>query len=211
MTNLEKLEELVVRSEQERHQREQEAKQREQEAACRKQEFDQQSKERDHRFEIHHREMYEEFYDMTKTLGLFAESMVQPSIVPIFAERGLVLTEVSARISSRRNGGTMEIDVVGAGPEAVVAIEAKSRLLTEYVRDYLKRLPNFFDYFPRFNGLTFYGAVAGLSVDPSAARYAYKNRLFVLVPAAYLVQIWNDERFIPRTFGGPEKKRTRCT
>lgn len=155
--------------------------------------------------------MYTEFYDMIKMLVMFAESMVHPSTIPIFAERGLVLTEVSARISARRNGGTMEIDVLGAGPEAVVAIEAKSRLLTEDVKDYLKRLPKFFEYFPRFNGLTLYGAVAGLSVDPSAARYAYKNGLFVLEPAAYLVQIWNDESFIPRTFGGPEKKRTRRT
>ncbi len=204
MTNLEKLEELIVRSEQERRQREQKAAE---EAARRKQEFDQQVKEWDRRFEKHR----QEYYGLTKTLGLFAESMVQPSVVPIFAERGLKLTEVSARISSRRNGGTMEIDVLGIGPEAIVAIEAKSRLLTEYVKDYLKRLPKFFDYFPRYNGLTLYGAVAGLSVDPSAARYAYKNGLFVLEPAAYLVQIWNDESFIPRTFGGPEKKRTRRT
>lgn len=201
MTTLEKLEELILRNE----------KEAAKEAVRRKQEFDQQVKEGDHRFEIHRREMYTEFYDMIKMLGMFAESMVHPSTIPIFAERGLVLTEVSARISARRNGGTMEIDVLGAGPEAVVAIEAKSRLLTEDVKDYLKRLPKFFEYFPRFNGLTLYGAVAGLSVDPSAARYAYKNGLFVLEPAAYLVQIWNDESFIPRTFGGPEKKRTRRT
>jgi hypothetical protein len=41
------------------------------------------------------------------------------------------------------------------------------------------------------------------------ARYAYKKGLFVLVPAGNLVRIWNDEKFVPRTFGEPEKKRTR--
>jgi len=48
-----------------------------------------------------------------------------------------------------------------------------------------------------------------LSVEDSVARYAYKNGLFVLVPAGNLVRIWNDENFIPRTFGAPEKTRAR--
>jgi len=166
-------------------------------------------KEHARRYEIERKEMRDQLYGLTKTLGLFAESMVYPSTIPIFAERGLVLTDVFARSTARRNGGTMEIDVLGAGPEAVVAIETKSRLTTPYVREFLERLPHFFEYFPRFSGLKLYGAVAGLSVEDSVARYAYKNGLFVLVPAGHLVQIWNDKNFIPRTFGAPEKKSAR--
>jgi len=197
MTTLEKLEELIYRNAQETDRR--------------LQENAESIKERSRQFEIERQEMREQLYGLTETLGLFAESMVHPSTIPIFAERGLVITDVSARLTARRNGGTMEIDVLGFGPEAVVAIETKSRLRTEYVKDFLKRLPHFFDYFPRFSGLKLYGAVVGLSVETSVARYAYKNGLFVLVPAGNLVQIWNDKNFIPRTFGVPEKKRARRT
>jgi len=153
--------------------------------------------------------MREQYYDLIKSLGFFAEIMVHPSTMPLFTQRGILLNGVSCRLTAQRNSDTMEIDVLGTGPEAVVAIETKSRLRTEYVKDFLKRLPHFFEYFPRFSGLKLYGAVAGLSVETSVARYAYKNGLFVLVPAGNLVQIWNDENFIPRTFGGLEKKRVR--
>ncbi|MDZ7360248.1 MAG: DUF3782 domain-containing protein [candidate division KSB1 bacterium] len=202
MTILEKLEELIYRSSQD-------AAQRSQEIDRRFQETDRLFKERTRQYEIERKEMREQLYGLTKTLGLFAESMVHPSTIPLFTARGLVLTEVQARLSARRNGGTMEIDVLGAGPEAVVAIEAKSRLTTDGVKDFLKRLPHFFEYFPRYRGLKLYGAVAGLSVEASVARYACKQGLFVLVPAGNLVRIWNDENFIPRTFGPPAKKRAR--
>lgn len=224
MTTLEKLEELIYRNAQETdrrlretdrrlqeadRRRAEEATQRSLEAERRFQENERLLKERARQFELERKEMREQLYGLTKTLGLFAESMVHPSTIPLFTARGLLLTEVQARSSARRNGGTMEIDVLGAGPEAVVAIEAKSRLTTDGVKDFLKRLPQFFEYFPRYRGLKLYGAVAGLSVEASVARYAYKQGLFVLVPAGNLVRIWNDENFSPRTFGPPEKKRAR--
>ena len=52
------------------------------------------------------------------------------------------------------------------------------------------------------------GAVAGMSVDESVARYAYKQGLFVLAPSGENMQLVNDEEFMPRTFGGPDKKKT---
>jgi len=204
MTTLEKLEDLIYRSAQE-------TAQRSRETDLRFQETDRLLKEHARQYEIERDEMRKQFYGLTKSLGLFAESMVYPSTIPLFAQRGIALTGVSSRLKARRNGGTMEIDVLGVGPETVVAIEAKSRLETDYVKDFLEQLPNFFDYYPLYRGLKLYGAVAGLSVDASAARYAYKKGLFVLVPAGELVQIWNDENFIPRTFGAPEKKRARRT
>jgi len=143
MTTLEKIEELIYRSAQE-------AAQRSREIDRRFQENERLLKERAREFELERKEMREQLYGLTKTLGLFAESMVYPSTIPIF-----------------------------------------------------------FEYFPRFSGLKLYGAVAGLSVEDSVARYAYKNGLFVLVPAGQLVQIWNDANFIPRTFGVTEKTRPR--
>jgi len=196
VNTLEKLEELIYRAAQETDRRQQEAdrrlqetdrhlqeldRRRAEEATQRFQENERWLKERARQFEIARKEMREQLYGLTETLGLFAESMVHPSTIPIFTARGLVLTEVQARLSARRNGGTMEIAVLGAGPEAVVAIETKSRLRTEYIKDFLKRLPHFFEYFPRYRGLKLYGAVAGLSVEASEepktpSRFRDQNR-----------------------------------
>ena len=159
------------------------------------------------RFEIEPQEMREQYYDLIKSLGLFAEIMVHPSTMPLFTQRGILLNGVSCRLTAQRNSDTMEIDVLGTGPKAVVAIDAKSRLATEYVKDFLERLPDFFEYYPYYRGLKLFGAVAGLRVDANAVRYAYKKGLFVLAPSGYELQILNDANFVPRTFGAPEKKR----
>ncbi len=138
---------------------------------------------------------------LTKSLGLFAESMVHPGAARLFAGRGIVLTGIYSRSREQRNGGTMEIDVLGTGPEAVVAIEVKLRLELPEVRYFLRQLADFFEYFPRFRGLRLYGAVAGMSVDEGVARFAYKSGLFVLMPAGENMKIINDEKFVPGIFG----------
>jgi len=237
MTTLEKLEKLIYEGfketdqrfqdgeqrSQEADRRSQEADQRSQEADQRSQEAEQRSREADRRLQETERVIKEytreqkEIVDrigkqiggLTKSLGLFAESMVYPSVVRLFAERGIALTGAYTRSLERRNGSTMEVDVLGVGPETVVAIEAKLRLEQAYVKEFLKRLPNFFDFFPRFRGLKLYGAVAGMSIDKDADRYAYKNGLFVLAPSGDNMRIINDDKFIPRPFGEMSKPTPR--
>lgn len=146
------------------------------------------------------------FLRLVKSLGLFAELMVEPAVIGIFNERGIKLTGVSGRMKERMNGDTMEVDVVGTSLDTVVVIEVKLRLELPDVKEFLKELPNFFKFFPRFRGSKLYGAVAGMSIEKGAARYAYKKGLFVLGPSEDNVKILNDEKFIPRAFNGSEKK-----
>ena len=146
-------------------------------------------------------ELRQQLAGLTKSLGLFAESMVLPSVTGLFGQRGLELLDVAARLRARRDGGTMEVDVLGAGPEVVIAIETKMRLRVEYVKDFIERLPHFFEFFPRYSGLKLYGAVAGMSVDSNVPRFAYNQGLFLLAPCGENMQILNDEEFVPREFG----------
>ena len=46
--------------------------------------------------------------------------------------------------------------------------------------------------------MTLYGAVAGMIIENQADRYAYKNGLYVLRQKGNLVEIVNDENFVPR-------------
>jgi len=196
MTTLEKLEELVYHGFQE-------AAQRNQETARSLQETERLLKENAIKAEAESAKLKKQLDGLTKSLGLFAESTVYPSTARLFNERGIELTGISSRVSERRNGREMEIDVLGAGPQAVVAIEVKLRLELEYIKKFLTRLPHFFEFFPRYRGLQLYGAVAGMSVAEEVARHAYKNGLFVLVQSGDNMKILNDEKFKPHAFNEP--------
>jgi hypothetical protein len=220
MTTLEKLEELIYRGFKETTKSFQEAAQRFQETDRRFQETERLLKENaqrqreELRAELSARriesdkqlnELKKQLAGITSSLGLFAESTVQPSVIRLFGERGIKLTGIYPRLLERRNGDSMEVDIVGAGPDAVVVIEVKLRLELEDVKEFLQRLPRFFEFFSRFRGSKLYGAVAGMSVDDSMARYAYKRGLFVLAQSGDHMQILNDEKFVPRVFGEKRK------
>jgi hypothetical protein len=216
MKTLEKLEALIYQGAKETERRIQETDRRIEETDRRIQETDRWIQEADRKFEKDRQERKEaeaelrkQMAGLTKSLGLFAESMVYPSVTRLFAERGINLTGIYSRSRERRNGSTMEVDVLGVGSEAVVDIEVKLRLETSDVKEFLKQLPQFFDFFPRFRGLKLYGAVAGMSIDSEVERFAYKQGLFVLAPSGDNMRILNDERFEPHIFSETGKKRMR--
>jgi len=107
---------------------------------------------------------------VTDSLGLFAENMVLPSAVRLFRERGLEINELGSRFRSRYNGETMEVDIIGSGPGIVLAIEVKLRLRQSHVEKFLEKLNNFFKFYPRYHGLTLYGAIGGMSIDAEVDR-----------------------------------------
>jgi len=207
MATLEKLEDLIYRISKETEQRAKETDRRmqenAQESARRMQETERELKARAIQSDREYKELWRQLAGVTGSVALFAESMVYPSLIRLFRQRGLALTGTYHRLRERRNGGTMEIDALGVGETAVVAVEVKVTLETEDVKDFLESLPRFFDFFPRFRGLKLYAAVAGMSVTESVARYAYKNGLFVLAQSGENMKILNDEKFKPRAFNEP--------
>jgi len=160
-------------------------------------------KETDHKFRETDRklkELIKQSAGLNDSLGRFAENMVKPAVERLFAKRGIVLTDFYHRASSRLNGSTMEMDIIGAGPQHVIAVEVKLRLKQPEVDAHLEKLPRFFDFFERYRGLILHGAVAGMSVDQGIDRYAYQCGLFVLTQSGENVRLLNDEKFIPRAY-----------
>ncbi len=209
MTTLEKLEELVYHGFKESDRRFQETERLIKETAQQqreeqREELREELRERQRESDRELKELKKQLAGITSSLGLFAESVVQPSVTRLFGERGIMLTGIYPRLLERRNGDTMEVDIVGAGSDAIVVIEVKLRLELEDVKEFLQRLSRFFEFFSRFRGSKLYGAVAGMSIDEGVARYAYKNGLFVLAQSGDNMQILNDEKFVPRVF---DKKR----
>jgi hypothetical protein len=113
---------------------------------------------------------------------------------------------------------------------SVIVVEVKTTLKVEDVNDFIiEKLSRFFEFFPKYKGpdsrdpakreMKLYGAVAGIKIEESADRYAYRKGLFVLTLSGSpreiiaiehgcsksyisrgegMVVILNDEKFKPK-------------
>ena len=154
--------------------------------------------------------------ELTDKWGEFVESMVEPAVVRLFAGRDIPLDGTSLRARRRRNGREMEIDILGANREYVVAVEVKTTLRADDVKDFVRTLDDFKTFFPEYREYKVIGAVAGMRLQKGVNEYAKRHKLYVLAqsgercpercpelvegPVEGTVQILNDEDFEARVW-----------
>jgi hypothetical protein len=132
--------------------------------------------------------------------GRFVEDLVAPACERLFVERGIPVCQVSQRVRRRRQGDTLEIDVLVVNQGHVLAVEVKSSLSVADVKEFVADLEQFRDFFPEYASMQLYGAVAGMGIESGADRYAYRQGLFVLAQSGETVVILNDTQFQPRAW-----------
>ncbi|RMD95130.1 MAG: DUF3782 domain-containing protein [Calditrichaeota bacterium] len=137
---------------------------------------------------------------LTGKWGRFVEGLLIPAVERLFKERGIEVKRVFQRARSQQNGLEMEIDILAVNEEYVVAIEAKSTLGVEDIKEHLHRLSQFKAFFPEYANRKIIGAVAGIVIEEGADRFAYKTGLFVIGQSGETVRILNDKKFVPRTW-----------
>ncbi len=132
--------------------------------------------------------------------GEFVEGMVMPSVIKMFNERNIDIEEVHSRSKSRKGSETMEIDIIGDNSSYVVAIEVKSKLLSENIIDFIEKLARFKYFFPKYADKKLVGAVAGITVEESVKNFAEKKGLFVIMQKGENVDITNAPNFQPNVW-----------
>jgi hypothetical protein len=132
--------------------------------------------------------------------GRFVEDLVAPACERLFVERGIPVDQVSQRVRRRRQGDTLEIDVLVVNQGHVLAVEVKSSLSVTDVQEFITDLGRFRDFFPEYAQMQLYGAVAGIGIESGADRYAYRQGLFVLTQSGESVAVLNDARFQPKVW-----------
>lgn len=135
---------------------------------------------------------------LTGKWGKFVEGLIVPSVERLFKERGIEVEKVSQRVRARKNGRSLEVDIMAINGETAVLIEVKSTLKVVDVEEHLQRLAEFKQFFPEYQDRRVYGAVAGIVIDEGADRYAYQNGFFVIGEKGETVKILNDKKFVPR-------------
>ena len=135
--------------------------------------------------------------------GRFVENMVAPACETLFLNRQIPVHQVSQRVRKRLDGKTLEIDVLVTNENPVLVVEVKSSLSVDDVKELIKNLTEFRQFFPEYNHKQLYGAVAGIEIEEGADKYAYRQGLFVLAQRGENVAILNDTEFQPKTWYDP--------
>jgi hypothetical protein len=132
--------------------------------------------------------------------GRFVEDLVAPACEGLFLKRGIPVERVSQRVKRYHQGETLEIDVLVVNQGHVLAVEAKSSLSVEDVKNFIADLNRFGTFFPEYAQDEIYGAVAGIGIESQADVYASRQGLFVLTESGDGIRILNPEGFVPRAW-----------
>jgi hypothetical protein len=157
------------------------------------QETDRRFQETDRRL----RELDKQIGRLGNRLGDFVQEMVAPSIVQLFANRGIPVHQFARNVQVKRDGQAMQIDLMVQNDDVVILVEVKSALSVDDVNEHLERLANFKTVFPRHADTRVMGAVTAMVIPDNVASYAYRQGLFVLGQRGEIMQILNDAQFQP--------------
>ncbi|MFZ1640684.1 MAG: DUF3782 domain-containing protein [Candidatus Contendobacter sp.] len=146
------------------------------------------------------KQLNEQLGKLGNRLGEFVEGLVRPAIVRLFQARGIAVREVYADVSVEEPDEGMQINLLAVNGAEAVLVEVKSKLAQADVDEHLERLGKFKRLLPRYAEVRALGAVAAMVVPREAARYAYRQGLFVLAQSGESVVILNDAKFQPRAW-----------
>jgi hypothetical protein len=171
-----------------------------QETDRRFQETDRKFQETDRKFQETDRKIKEVNLQLGKLgnrLGDFIEEAVRPSAVRLFRERGIDVHEVHQKIDAQRGNDGIEVDLLVVNDTDVIAIECKSNLSVDDVKDHLERLSKIKRMLPTYADKRIMGAVAAMVIPDAVALYAYRHGLFVIGQNGEQLHIRNKEGFNP--------------
>ncbi|MEW6686528.1 MAG: DUF3782 domain-containing protein [Candidatus Edwardsbacteria bacterium] len=140
--------------------------------------------------------------NLTDGWGKFVEGLVEPSVFQLFTQFDIDISRTYQRVRTRLNGRELEIDILcegkKKGKEVVLAVEVKSSLGIRDIKNYLKRLDEFFEFFPKYRGESLIGIVSGIRLSKGAVEFAESKGLYILAPSGETMVILNKKGFKPR-------------
>jgi hypothetical protein len=167
-------------------------------------ETDQRMKETDQRMKETDQRMKDTDRKISKLgsrLGELVEHIMSPNLQEKFEELGYRFNHTSRNheIEDENKKRLTEVDVLLENGEYAMAVEVKTHLTTEDVRDHVKRmgiLRKVAD--AHMDRRKYLGAVAGAVIDREVSAYALKNGFYVISPSGDTVDIEAPEGFKPR-------------
>jgi hypothetical protein len=135
------------------------------------------------------------------SMGEISEHLMSPNLHQKFNALGFCFDRGSRNHELRDRGGQRltEIDVLLENGEYVMAVEVKTRLTANDVKDHVKRMEILRRVADEHGDKRKYlGAVAGIAVTREVRNYAIKNGFYVIIPSGETVEIAIPGGFSPR-------------
>jgi hypothetical protein len=167
-------------------------------------ETDRQFKETDRQFKETDRRLKETDRKISKLggrLGELVEHLVAPNILEKFNKLGYVFGKAGLDVSFVDAGGAplAEVDILLENGDVTLAVEVKSKLVIEDVRDHVARMEKLRQYADEHqDSRKLMGAVAGAIIPRESKAFALKNGFYVIEQAGDTVKIDVPRDFKPR-------------
>ena len=144
--------------------------------------------------------MNKQWGDLANKMGTMVEDLVFPSISRIVMEKyNLTLERIMVRIKQRlKDGRTKEFDLIAVSEQFVFLNSTKSTLDNRDVKDFIKDIGLFWEFFPEYRNKKLIGLLASLYVDKSVITYAQRNGFIVLGVGIEIMEIKNKPDFKAR-------------
>jgi hypothetical protein len=137
----------------------------------------------------------------TTQWGKLIESLVEPSCVKLFQERGVQIEQSFQNVKAKHGRKDMECDILLVNSTELVVVEVKTTFKPEYVTEFTQKLGEFKKFFPQYNAYKILGAVASLKYEGQSDKHAYRSGLFVLRSTGDgIIKILNDKKFVAKGF-----------
>jgi len=137
----------------------------------------------------------------TTQCGKLVEALLGKGCLSLFIQRGIKVNQTAANIQSRREGKTMEVDVLLVNDTEAVVIEVKTTARVQHVKELIEDLKEFKTFFSQYKSYKIYGGLAALKFEEESHKYATSQGLFVIESTGEgLVQIQNKKEFTPKGF-----------
>jgi hypothetical protein len=175
-----------------------------QDVAERFKETDRQFKETDRKFEETDRQFKETDRKIGKLggrLGELVEHLVAPNILEKFNKLGYVFGKASlnVRFVDSQGGHLAEVDILLENGDTVLAVEVKSKLMIDDIRDHVARMEKLRQHADEHgDSRKLMGAVAGAIIPKESKAFAFKNGFYVIEQTGDTVAIDVPAGFIPR-------------
>lgn len=142
--------------------------------------------------------------ELGNRFGTFTEGMAWPSVAKILYEQ-FGMNDVSPRRQARRNGETLEIDVLaydntGARDEVFI-VEIKSRLTPEAITQIHKTITAFPRFFPDLKERKIYGIIAAVDIPENLRQEVLQNGFYLARISDETFKLQVPRGFKPKAFG----------
>ena len=128
-------------------------------------------------------------------LGTLVEDLFYPSFdIAIKKHFGIELERKEMRKYRRKDGGSMEVDVVGVGDGKVFVLEVKATPdREEYIDRFVEKLREFFDYFPEYRGLKMIPIYGSWNMKEETVKRLSELGIYAMIVRGDVLEIVNAD------------------